>query len=158
MSIRKRTWANAKGIEKTAWVVDYFDQAGKRRLKTFARKNDARDWATTALHEVKERKHVPERAAPTLAAAAEAWIGRGEADGLERSTLDQRRQHVKFHILPLLGPDTKLLRLDLDAFRDGLLRTRSRPLAKKVMTSVKAILKQAKVCKHCQREVQALEG
>ncbi len=34
MSIRKSTWRSAKG-ERSAWVVDYKDQQGKRRLKTF---------------------------------------------------------------------------------------------------------------------------
>ena len=154
-SIRKRTWQSG-GEERTAWVVDYFDQGGKRRLKTFARKADARDWTVTALHEVKERKHVPDSTAPTLATAADAWIARGEADGRERSTLDQRRQHVAFHILPLLGAETKLSRLDLDAFRDELLRTRSRALAKKVMVSVKAILKQAKLA-HLAADVAKIE-
>jgi integrase len=32
-SIRKRTWTT-NGETKTAWVADYFDQHGKRRLKT----------------------------------------------------------------------------------------------------------------------------
>jgi hypothetical protein len=36
MSIRKRTWKTAKGDAKEAWVVDYVDQAGKRRLKLSA--------------------------------------------------------------------------------------------------------------------------
>ena len=31
-SVRKRTWTTG-GKVKTAWVVDYFDQHGKRRLK-----------------------------------------------------------------------------------------------------------------------------
>jgi hypothetical protein len=30
MSIRKRVWKSA-GEDKTAWVVDYVDQYGKRR-------------------------------------------------------------------------------------------------------------------------------
>jgi len=38
MSIRKRTWKTAKGEAKEAWVVDYVDGAGKRRLKTFSKK------------------------------------------------------------------------------------------------------------------------
>jgi integrase len=154
-SIRKRTW-NSGGETKTAWVVDYFDQDGKRRLKTFARRADAKEWSVTTLHDVKQRKHVPESTAPMLAAAAEAWIRRGAAEGRERSTLDQRRQHVTFHILPLLGAETKLSRLDLDGFRDELLRTRSRALAKKVMTSLKAILKQAKLA-HLAADVEKIE-
>ena len=40
MSVRKRTWTTAKGVEKEAWVVDYLDRSegGQRRLKTFDRK------------------------------------------------------------------------------------------------------------------------
>jgi len=34
MSVRKRTWTT-KGVEKAAWVVDYIDATGKRRLKAF---------------------------------------------------------------------------------------------------------------------------
>jgi hypothetical protein len=38
MSIRKRAWKTAKGVEKQAWTVDYVDQAGARQIKTFGRK------------------------------------------------------------------------------------------------------------------------
>jgi hypothetical protein len=34
MAIRQRKWIT-KGKERSAWVVDYFDAKGKRRLKTF---------------------------------------------------------------------------------------------------------------------------
>jgi hypothetical protein len=34
-SIRKREWTS-RGQARSAWVVDYVDQGGKRRLKTFA--------------------------------------------------------------------------------------------------------------------------
>jgi integrase len=91
-----------------------------------------------------------------VTAGAEAWIKRGEADGKERSTLAQRRQHVDHHIVPLLGADTKLSRVDVTAFRDDLLRTRSRPMAKKVMTSLKSILKQAKLS-HLAADVERIE-
>ena len=155
-SIRKREWTTAQGKRRQAWVLDYFDQAGVRRLKTFKREGDAKDWQATALHEVKQGTHVPESAAPTLSAAAEAWVKRGEVDELERSTIKQRRQHVDLHILPLLGGNTKLSRLNVSDFRDELLRTRSRELAKKVMTSLKAILRQAKMA-HMAADVDAIE-
>jgi hypothetical protein len=41
MSVRKRSWTTDKGEAKSAWVVDYSDQGGKRRLKTFDKKRDA---------------------------------------------------------------------------------------------------------------------
>lgn len=36
-SIRRRNWTSPKGEEKTAWLVDYVDNGGKRRAKQFAR-------------------------------------------------------------------------------------------------------------------------
>ena len=41
MSVRRREWKSPRGETKEAWVVDYVDGGGKRRLKTFARKKDA---------------------------------------------------------------------------------------------------------------------
>ena len=41
MSVRKRTWTTGKGIEKSAWVADYVDTKGVRRLKSFKLKKDA---------------------------------------------------------------------------------------------------------------------
>src|SRR6516164_10696113 len=41
--VRKRTWISG-GKEKTRWVADYFDQDGKRHIKTFELKRDADDW------------------------------------------------------------------------------------------------------------------
>jgi hypothetical protein len=40
MSVRKRTWKNAKGETKEAWVVWYCDQNGKPHIKTFGRKKE----------------------------------------------------------------------------------------------------------------------
>ncbi len=48
MSVRKRAWATAAGIQKEAWVVDYVDQVGKRQLKTFSKKKAADHFAATA--------------------------------------------------------------------------------------------------------------
>src|SRR4051794_21675445 len=96
-SIRKRTW-KIDGCEKSAWVVDYFDQAGKRRLKTFATKKEADAWKVTALHEVAQGTHTPASASVTLTEATERWIADCEANGLEFGTIKQRREHLKLHI------------------------------------------------------------
>jgi hypothetical protein len=42
-TVRKRTWESG-GKTKTAWLVDYRDQAGGRRFRTFVHKRDAEDW------------------------------------------------------------------------------------------------------------------
>ncbi len=39
--VRKRSWINAKGERKTAWVVDWHDNAGNRQRRQFKKKRDA---------------------------------------------------------------------------------------------------------------------
>lgn len=143
-SIRKRTWKSA-GEEKTAWIADYFDQGGKRHIKTFSTKKAADAWLVTARGEVARGVHTPENASITVAEAAELWIGKSELEDLERSTIRQYRNHADMHIKPLIGAE-KLARLSrpvIEAFRDDLLRKNSRAMARKVLASLKSILGEA---------------
>jgi integrase len=143
-SIRKRTWKSG-GKEKTAWVADYFDQTGNRHLKTFAMKKGAEAWLVTTRSEVARGVHTPENASITVAEAAKLWIATGEIEKLERSTLRQYGNHVRLHINPLIGT-VKLARLStpaIEAFRDELLKKGSRPMARKVLASLKSILGEA---------------
>jgi integrase len=141
-SIRKRTWAY-KGIEKSAWVVDYFDQGKVKRRKTFATKKQAVDWSTTALHEVKQGIHTPASASVTILRAGELWIEECEAEGLEFSTIRQRRQHLYIHINKHLGA-VRLSDLKTPSIYqfDGQLRAAGISLAmrRKVITSLKTLL------------------
>lgn len=145
MSIRKRTWKTKDGT-KTAWVVDYKDQSGKRRLKTFDKKKDATNWWDgQASYEIKQGTHTPESTSITVAEAGENWIKRAELEGREASTIRQYRQHVELHINPRIGT-VKLAKLTTPAvehFRDELLENLSRAMAKKVLTSLKGLLKEA---------------
>ena len=86
-SIRKRTWVS-KGVPQSAWVIDYFDQAKVKRRKTFATKKQAVDWATTALHEVKQGVHTPPAPASLSSAPASYGSRKGKPKGLNavRST------------------------------------------------------------------------
>lgn len=95
--VRKRTWQNSKG-EQTAWIADYFDQGGKRHIKTFETKREATAWLVSATGEVARGVHTPENASITVAEAAELWIDKGKLEDLERSTLRQYRNHVDLHI------------------------------------------------------------
>jgi hypothetical protein len=139
--VRKRTWNNKAG-EQTAWIADYFDQEGKRHIKTFDTKKAASAWLVTTQGEVVRGVHTPENASITVAEAAELWIQTGELDKLERSTLRQYRNHADLHIVPLIGT-MKLARLStpaIEAFRDELLKKGSRAMARKVLASLKSIL------------------
>src|SRR5690606_17753664 len=74
------------------------------------------------------------------------WIVSGETAGLERSTINQRKRHLKFHIEPLIG-ETLLSKLTVPAVRDfeDKLRTegRSPAMVKKVVGSLGSILADA---------------
>jgi integrase len=144
-SIRRRTWRNKDGTQ-TAWVADYFDQSGKRHIKTFKTKKEADAWLVNARGEVQRGVHTPESTSITVAEAAELWIETSELERLERSTLRQYRNHVDLHIKRSRIGIEKLARLStpaIEAFRDDLLKKSSRPMARKVLTSLKSILSEA---------------
>jgi integrase len=144
-SIRKRTWRNKDG-EQTAWVADYFDQNSQRHIKTFETKKAASSWLIETQGEVKRGVHTPENASITIGEAADIWIQKGELENLERSTLRQYRNHVDLHIKPSRIGIERLARLStpaIEAFRDDLMKKCSRPMARKVLVSLKSILSEA---------------
>lgn len=153
-SIRKRTWKSvspATGGEPEkvtigeAWAVDYKDQEGKRHLKNFATRKAAVAWRDKTQHDIRRGVHTADSASITVAEAAERWIDRAKREDLERSTVGQYEQHAKYHINPFLG-DVKLSRLTapmVNDFRNKLLETRSRALARKVLTSLKSLVSEA---------------
>ena len=141
-SVRKRVLPSGD----VRWQVDYKDHSGKRRHKQFERKREAEAYETRVRSELAAGIHVADAASATIAQAGELWIERAEEiEQLETSTVKQYRQHLKHHIIPLLG-GVKLSRLTkpaVEEFRDQLLRSRSKPLARAVLTSLKGILKEA---------------
>jgi integrase len=131
---------------KEAWVVDYVDQSGTRCFQTFERKKEADDYHSTVKVEIRQGIHTPISKSPTVAEAAEIWIKRVIADGREPTTVRQYRQHVDLHIVPRIGR-LKLAELSpakVELFRDDLLEHLERPTARKVLTSLKSLLKAAK--------------
>ena len=72
--------------------------------------------------------------------------GKGCQDPAEPSTLRQYRTHIDQHIVPeFVGVRlSDLTAARVRGFRDHLLRSTSRPMAKKVLTSFKSILREAK--------------
>src|SRR5262245_828339 len=146
MSVRKRKWVTRRGEAKEAWIVDYADQDGDRHIETFERKKDADAFHATVRVDVSKGDHIAPSKSETVAEAAERWIKRGEALGRERTTVRQYRQHIDLHIGPRIGA-VKLAHVTaakVETFRDDILAKLSRPLARTVLTSLKAILKGAK--------------
>lgn len=124
MSIRKRKWKSADGIELTAWIVDYYDQAGKRRQKTFDKKKSADDFEAISRGEKKAGIHTPDSSSIKVGEAGERWIAACENAGLERTSVDAYRSHLDLHIKPLLGA-RKLSQLTIPMVTDFERRLRS---------------------------------
>ena len=144
MSVRKRKWTTRAGEQKEAWVVDYVDASGDRHIETFQRKKDADANAQQVGVDIRAGTHTPKSKSITVANAAEDWIKAVALEQREASTLAQYRQHAK-HITDRIG-NYKLAALTtprLNQFRDDLLATMSRPMARKVLSSLKSLLRDA---------------
>lgn len=157
MAIRKREWSTRIGERKVAWVVDYKDQHGKRRLKTFERKRDADAWwSGQAGYEVAQGVHTATSASVTVREAGRHWVDAAEKDGLERSTVRQYHQHLTLHIEPRLG-DVKLSDLSAPMVKDfeTWLRDngRSPMMARKVISSLGSLLADAQEAGRVARNV-----
>lgn len=145
-----RAAASLKIEKNEAWVVDYFDGDGDRHIETFAKKKDADNRHAEVTVNVGKGTHTAPSKSATVAEACERWVDHVKANGMkgrgpaERTTIRQYKQHVDLHIVPRLGASTKLAQLhrkSVEQFQQRLLKELSRPMAKKVFTSLKTVLK-----------------
>jgi integrase len=145
MAVRRRTWRTKRGERREAWVVDFVDKDGDRHIETFERKRDADARHDTVRVDVRAGIHTAASKSLTVAEAAEDWIAGVMLRGRERTTIRQYRQHIDLHIVPQMGRD-KLANLTaprMNEIRDELLERLSRAMARKVLKTIKSILKDA---------------
>src|SRR5262245_12637931 len=167
MSVRKRKWKTSKGEECEAWVVNYTDQQGKRILKTFEKKKDADAFAASSRVEIIEGTHVADSASVTVSEAGDFWVKSAETSDppLERTTVEQYKQHLRLHIVPFIGR-TKLSRLttpSVRAFADKLREEgRSGAMVKYVLRSLGCLLADAQerglIVRNPVREMRVRKG
>jgi len=141
--IRKRT-----GKKGPTWQVRFKDRAtGKERFKTFSRRKDA----DAFLAALPTSDYVHDNDTVTLREAADRWLhvcittGRKGREPIEASTARKYAEHCKI-IKDIVG-GMKLNQLTppvCNQFRDDLLGRYSRKYAKKILTSFKSILSQAR--------------
>jgi integrase len=145
MSVRRRTWTNGDGSQGEAWIVVYRDHAGIRRTKSFDRKREADVFHAQVRVDVRRGIHTADSASITVAEAGQQWIEGSISAGLERATVDGYRQHLEFHIVPLIGA-TKLSQLTVPAvrqFEDRLAKDRSPVMVRKIVRSLGSIVADA---------------
>ena len=144
-SIRKRRWVTAAGEVQERWQADFVDQTGARRARQFKTRKAADAFMTTVRAQVQVGTYTPESASITVAEALELWLERSRAEGLEPGTVAMYRQH-RAHILAAVDGKLKLSRLTaarVEQVRDALLAGHSRPMARKVLTTLKGVIKEA---------------
>ena len=147
MSVRKRTWMSRHG-EQTAWIVDYADQHGKRRLRTFKRKGEADKFAANTPCR-NRRGHPRRRQCPHHGEARpgklwlESWAARTTSKSARSISTSSTSD---FTWSPFIGREklSKLTVPFLRAFQDKLHNDgRSAPMIKGVIRSLGGILADA---------------
>jgi len=144
MSVRKRKWTTRGGEAKEAWIVDYTDEKGERHIETFKLKKLADARAQQVGVDIRAGTHTPVSKSITVAQAAEEWIESARVEKLEAATIAQYRQ-LAHHITERIG---KLRLAGLTAkrataFRDELLTSMSRAMARKVLVAFRSLMRDA---------------
>jgi integrase len=154
MSVRKKivtiTTPQGEQVETLWWIADYTDGSGRRVQKRFKHKREAQAHHDQIKVAIRAGTHVSLPNDLTVADVADKWLSRVEANARERGTLKTYREHVNVHILPRIGKHklAKLTKGHIEHFRDGLIsgvgdqhKKLSRPMAVKVLRSLKSMLK-----------------
>jgi integrase len=145
MAVRKRVWTTAKGEQREAWLVDYYDATGKRRFETFDRKKDADAAHDKIKTAVRAGTHVADGGSKTVREAAALWLD-SVSSRIERASLVDYTGHVNHFIVARLG-DLKLSKLNTATardFEDWLAKENSPAMQKKVMATFGTMIADAR--------------
>jgi hypothetical protein len=97
-------------------VVDFYDQHGKRRLKSLPAgisKRKAKGILREIEGMVERGAFIPTDKVPTFSEVANSWL-KYKRPNLRHSTFDQYRGHVRNHLSPYFG-NTKINRINFNA-------------------------------------------
>ena len=122
------------------------DGQGDRHIRTFDRKKDADAYRGQVTVDVGLGVHTAPSKSLTVREAGDLWLETGESNELERATLDSYEQHLRLHIVPLLGNE-KLAALTTAAirgFEDKLRQNNVSPvMRRRVIVSLGSLLADA---------------
>lgn len=101
------------GKEWKRQVVDFYDQHGKRRLKTLHKgtsKDEARKILNMILKQVDHGTYLPDKKVPAFSEVADKWLEHKQLD-IRESTFTSYECHIRRNLKPFFG-DTKITRLN----------------------------------------------
>jgi integrase len=150
-SIRKREWTTAKGVQRTAYIVDYVGSRGGRQRKQFTRYKEADRFRVKIEGQLADGTYRPDADKVTVGEVCQAYLEYAEGrltrdERMTRKTLVVYRGHINNHIL---NKDHGVGRTKLSQFTAksvGDLRDRIRssgtsvPTTRKVLATLHSIL------------------
>jgi integrase len=154
VSVRRRNWKTATGEPKTAWIVDYADNRGRRQRKHFQTKKAADSFRINLEGQLQAGTYRAAAGKVTVQDACESFLehckGRNQRDErMTRKMLAVYRGHISNYILhPEHGVGTSKLS-QFTARSVGEFRNRIRgvgvtvPTARKVLATLHSILEHA---------------
>jgi integrase len=150
-SVRKRTWKNAKGENKSAWVVDYTDSRGTRQRKHYFSKKAADAFRIDVESQMQAGTYRSSADKVTIKEVCESFlehcVNRNQRDErMTRKMLVVYKGHVSNHILhPANGlGSSKLSQLTARSVGDFRDRLRSAgvtvPTTRKILATLHSAL------------------
>ncbi len=129
-------------------VIDFYDQHGKRRLKTLP-KGTTKTQAKKVLREIEEMvergTYLPMGRIPTFAKVAKDWLKYKEPN-IRHSTFEQYQGHIRNHLLPYFG-NTKINRINFNAIEKFIAYGREKGIIpatlRKLLVTLGSILRYA---------------
>ena len=153
-SVRKRNWKIGTGEAKTAWIVDYADNRGRRQRKHFQTKKAADPFRINIEGQLQAGTYRAAANKVTVQDACESFLehceGRNQRDErMTRKMLAVYRGHISNYILhPDMGfasasfPNSRLVRLE--SFEIAFAEHGATvPTARKVLATLHSVLEHA---------------
>ncbi len=87
---------------RNRWVVDYYDQSGKRRWLTLPKgitRNEANEKLGEIEKKIRQGTFTPVRELPLFPEVADRWLSSKESS-IRHSTHDQYRGHIRNYLRP----------------------------------------------------------
>ncbi len=136
-------------------VIDFYDQHGKRRLKTLPEgttKTEARKELRKIEDQIERGTYLSRIQVPAFSDLAEDWLEYRKAN-IRHSTFEQYRGHVVNHLNPYFGL-TRVSKINFNAVEKFVSHQTTRgvspPTSKKVLVTLGSILKYAVRKKLCE--------
>jgi integrase len=152
---KKKYRDKERGITREALVIDFYDQNGKRRIKTLPdgiSKRDARKILREVESEVERGAYLPKTGIPTFAKVADDWL-KYKKPNIRHNSYIFYKGHIENHLVPFFGA-TKINRISFNSVERFMSHAATKgvkpPTLKKILVTLGGILKYAVRKKLCE--------